>query len=247
MSAGELRVSAEKAEVFTAAAHDLLERLATSQARDQVPAISLTGGSVADTVHREVARLSRAGAGHAPDVDWSRVDVFWGDERFVGPDDPDRNEKQAREALLDHVGVDPARVHAMPSTEDAPDVYAAAEQYAARLGEHAPSGFDVLMLGLGPDRHIASLFPGHAAVGVRDAPTVGLTDAPKPPPHRISLTLPTLARTRAVWFFVVGAGKADAVAETRRADVGADVAPGAALLEAPEVRWYLDEPAAGSL
>ena len=103
------------------------------------------------------------------------------------------------------------------------------------------------MLGLGPDGHVASLFPGHPAVGVTDKVAVGLDDSPKPPPQRVSLTLPALARTRAVWFLVSGEEKADAVARTRTPGTRADEAPGSALLGAPEVRWYLDDAAASRL
>ena len=90
-----------------------------------MPQIALTGGTIAEDIHREVARL-------APDseVDWSRVVVWWGDERFVAPDSPDRNAGQARAAFLDAVGADPANVHEMPSTADAADVDAAAAAYA---------------------------------------------------------------------------------------------------------------------
>jgi len=255
VSPGDVVVLPDQQGLAETVARDLLERLSQAQERGEVPQIGLTGGSVADAVHREVARLSLTPdpvepAGHdeggpVTRVDWSRVDVFWGDERFVPPDDAERNEKQAREALLDHVGVDPERVHAMPSTADAGDVHAAAVQYAARLRAHGSGAFEVLMLGLGPDGHLASLFPGHREVGVHDTPVVGVTGSPKPPPERISLTLPALARTRALWFMVSGGEKAEAVARTREATVGADEAPGVALLSAPEVRWYLDDAAAG--
>lgn len=251
MSAGEVVVHPDQAGLATAAARDLLGRLAAAQGRGEVPQIALTGGSVAAAIHREVARLSAAAEGGGPGgeglprVDWSRVAVFWGDERFVAPDDPERNERQAREALLDLVGVDPAHVHPVQSTADAPDVHAAATAYADQLRAHGSGVFEVVMLGLGPDGHVASLFPGHREVGVTDAIAVGVSDSPKPPPERVSLTMPALARTRAVWFVVSGAEKAVAVARTRAAVVGADEAPGVALLGAPEVRWYLDEAAAG--
>ncbi len=245
MSHGEAVVRPDQGQLATTVARDLLGRLAAAQERGEVPRLGLTGGSVADAVHREVARLSSTG-GEAPAVDWARVDVFWGDERFVAKDDPERNEKQAREALLDHVGVDPGRVHPMPSTADAADVHEAAEQYAARVRAHGSGAFEVLMLGLGPDGHIASLFPGHPEVGVGDALAVGLTDSPKPPPARVTLTLPALAHARALWFLVSGSEKAEAVARTRNAEVGADEAPGVALRSVPEVRWYLDAAAAGT-
>lgn len=244
---GETRVHTDQRALASAAARDLLARLAEAQGHGEVPQVGLTGGSVADVLHREVARLSLGDAPDVPRVDWSRVDVFWGDERFVAPDDPERNERQAREALLDHVGVDPLRVFPAPSTADAPTVERAAQMYADVVRENGRGAFEVLMLGLGPDGHIASLFPGHPAVGVQDAVAVGLSDSPKPPPDRVSLTLPALARSRAVWFLVSGSEKAEAVARTRTPGVSAADAPGSALLSAPEVRWYLDEEAAAEL
>ena len=241
----------DRAGLAEAVARDLLGRLAEVQQRGEVPQVALTGGSVADAVHREVARLVGRGEadGHATDVpvvDWSRVEVFWGDERFLAPGDQERNEVQAREALLDHVPVDPARVHPVPSTADAGDVHEAARAYAEVVRAAGAGAFDVVMLGLGPDGHIASLFPGHDTVGVVDAIAVAETDSPKPPPERVSLTLPALARTRAVWFVVAGEEKADAVARTRSGRHSAAETPAVGLLSAPEVRWYLDTAAAGA-
>ena len=159
-------------------AGELLSRLADAQAAGSVPQIALTGGTIADAVHREVARRSADS-----EVDWSRVVVWWGDERFVAPDDPDRNAGQARAAFLDAVGVDPANVHEMPSTADAADVDDAAAAYSATLREHGSGEFEVVMLGVGPDGHVASLFPGSPALDVDDRIAVGVTDSPKPPPR----------------------------------------------------------------
>ena len=174
----------ELAETVAAA---LLQRLERAQAAGAVPQIGLTGGTIADHVHHALARLSPGSA-----VDWSRVVVWWGDERFVAPDSPDRNAGQARAAFLDVVGVDPAHVHEMPSTDDAASVDEGAEAYAHTMREHGAGSFDVLMLGVGPDGHIASLFPGHPALDVDDRIAVGVTDSPKPPPERVTLTFAAL-------------------------------------------------------
>lgn len=235
-----VEVHPDSAALATAVAGELLTRLADAQAAGGVPQIVLTGGTIAEDIHRELARLSPAS-----EVDWSQVVVWWGDERFVPPDSPDRNAGQARAAFLDAVGVDPARVHEMPSTADAADVDAGAASYAAVLSEHA-ADFDVLMLGIGPDGHIASLFPGFAQLAVTDRAAVGVTGSPKPPPERISLTFPVLNRARSVWFLVSGDGKADAVA---RALGGADVhdVPAAGVTGHDETIWFLDRPAASRL
>jgi 6-phosphogluconolactonase len=224
----------------TAVAGELLSRLADAQAGGGVPQIALTGGTIAEDIHREIARL-------APDsdVDWSRVVFWWGDERFVAPDSPDRNAGQARAAFLDAVGVDPAHVHEMPSTADAADVDAGAASYAAELREHGAGEFEIVMLGIGPDGHIASLFPGFAQLD-SDGIAVGVTGSPKPPPERVSLTFPALRRARSVWFLVSGSGKAAAVASALG---GADLheTPAAGVTGREETIWFLDREAASSL
>lgn len=254
-------------------AADLLAVLAAAQADGREPQIGLTGGSVADVVHREIARQT-PGSG----VEWSRVRVWFGDERFVAPDSEDRNALQARRSLLDPVGA--TLVHEMPSTESAPDVEAAAASYSQTLRRYRAGELDVLMLGLGPDGHVASLFPGFPQLDVTDRVAVGVTGSPKPPPERISLTFPALNRSRRVWFLVSGEGKAPAVAAALGADPGASLgwlgsgpgassrtngpddgpddspwARGATVHNLPalgvegrlQTTWYLDSPAASLL
>ncbi|MBA2463520.1 MAG: 6-phosphogluconolactonase, partial [Nocardioidaceae bacterium] len=178
-------------------------------------------------------------------VDWSRVDVWWGDERFVPAESSDRNARQATEALLDHVDVDPRRVHEMPSS-DSGDLTRAAAAYAAEMRADGAGMFDVVLLGVGPDGHVASLFPGQPTLDVDDDIAVSIRNSPKPPPQRISLTFAALNRTRATWFLVSGAGKADAVA---RAHGGADVheVPATGAHGSEETVWFLDEAAAAQL
>lgn len=214
--------------VAQAAAARLVTAIADAQAERGGASVVLTGGGVGTAV---LAALGASPARHA--VDWRRVDVWWGDERFLPSGDPERNETGAREALLDRVDVDPARVHAMPASDgpDGDDVEAAARRYAAELaaaaGGNGPvPAFDVLMLGVGPDAHVASLFPGMPQLTAAD-PVVAVRDAPKPPPTRISLTYPSLRAAREVWLLAAGAGKAGAV---RLA-----LAPGTAPEEAPVV------------
>src|SRR6185312_7649309 len=139
------------------------------------------------------------------------VDVFWGDERFVPADSDERNEKGARAALLDQVPLDPARVHAMAPSDGqfGADVDAAADAYGRVISRR--NGFDVLMLGMGPEGHIASIFPDSPAV-YDDRPVVAVRNCPKPPPTRISLTLPTIRTAHEVWVVTAGEDKAAAVA-----------------------------------
>jgi 6-phosphogluconolactonase len=225
-------------------AQRLLETLAAAQAEGRVPAIALTGGTIADQVHGAVARLAD---GSAPSVDWSRVDVYWGDERFVPADDPERNAGQARRALLDHVPVDPARVHEVPASDSGvADVEAAAAAYSRTVREHGTGRFDVVMLGVGPDGHVASLFPGSTQLDVDDRVAVAVHDSPKPPPERVSLTYGALNRAAEVWFLVSGEGKAEAVA---RALGGADPhdIPAAGAHGQERTVWLLDTAAASRL
>jgi 6-phosphogluconolactonase len=240
-SSSRIEVHDDAAALATAVAGELLSRLADAQAAGHVPQIALTGGTIADAIHREVARLS-PGSG----VDWARVVVWWGDERFVAADDPERNAGQARAAFLDAVGVEPAHVHEMPSTADADDVEAAAAAYSSELREHGSGEFDVVMLGVGPDGHVASLFPGNAALDVRDRIAVGVTDSPKPPPQRVSLTFPALNRARTVWFLVSGDAKASAVARALGGVDPHDI-PAAGVSGHDESIWFLDRPSASAL
>ncbi len=227
----------------SAVAGELLSRLADAQEAGRIPHVGLTGGTIARAVHREVARLS-PGSG----VDWARVVLWWGDERFVAPDDPERNAGQARADFLDAVGIDASRVHPMPSTADAADPDHGAVAYAEAMHEHGADQFEVLMLGVGPDGHIASLFPGASTLDVQDRPVVGVHDSPKPPPQRITLTFPALARTRSAWFLVSGDGKADAVARAL-AEPPPDrhVIPAAGVVGREETIWFLDRAAASRL
>jgi 6-phosphogluconolactonase len=219
----------------------LLDRIEAAQARGEVPHIGLTGGSIAEELHRELARRAADSS-----VDWSRVAFWWGDERFVPADSPDRNAGQARAALLDHVLVDPANVHEVPASDQVATAEDAAEAYAAAMREHGGGFFEVLMLGIGPDGHCASLFPGHPALDARDAVAVAVHDSPKPPPDRVSLTLEAMARCRAVWFIASGEGKAQAVARALAEDGTVSETP-ARGVRGDETVWWLDEAAASAL
>jgi 6-phosphogluconolactonase len=240
-----IEVHEDKDDLAVAVAGELVARLVDAQADGRVPQIALTGGSVADAVHRELVRLTEESeVGH--EVDWSRVVFWWGDERFVEPASPDRNERQARETFLDQVGVDPANVHPMPSTESADTAEAGAAAYAEELRTHGSGAFEIVMLGVGPDAHVASLFPGFPQLDVDDV-AVAVHDSPKPPPDRISLTLPCLNRARSVWFVVSGVGKADAVALALADGTDVHDAPAAGVSGQVETIWFLDRAAASRL
>jgi 6-phosphogluconolactonase len=163
------------------------------------------------------------------EVKWGRVTVLFGDERCVPPDHPESNYRMAREALLDRVA--PGSVHRIAG-ELGPDE--AAELYSRVVAQLAP--LDVVLLGAGEDGHTASLFPGHPEVHAQGW-AVGVRNAPKPPPDRVSLTLPALQGARRVIILATGAGKAGAVARAKRGEVPSGMIAGA--------RWLIDRAAAG--
>lgn len=232
-----VEVQPDAAALATAVAGELLNRLADAQAEGRVPQVVLTGGTIATEVHRQVARLA-AGA----DVDWTRVVLWWGDERFVAPDSEERNAVPAVADLLGPLGA--TQVHQVPSTQDVSDVAAAATGYAESLAAHGPDRFDVVMLGIGPDAHVASLFPGHDALATTGQATVAVTDSPKPPPERVSLTFDTLNRTRSVWVVASGEGKAEAVAAGLAPEGTVTATPARGVRGEDETIWFLDTAAA---
>lgn len=206
--------------------------------------IVLTGGGTG------IGLLKRVGE-RSGDIDWSKVHIYWGDERFVAADHDERNDKQAREALLDHVEIPETNVHAMAATdgEFGDDLDAAAAGYEqVVIGNFEATGprFDVHLLGMGPEGHVNSLFPDTAAVKETDRFVVGVTDSPKPPPRRITLTLPAIARSREVWLVVSGEGKADAVAAAVGGAEPVDI-PAAGAVGSEATVWLLDEGAASKL
>jgi 6-phosphogluconolactonase len=207
--------------------------------------VALTGGTVGIRLLERARQTPLADA-----VDWTGVHLWWGDERFVPRADPERNEGQARAALIDHLPIPAQNVHPMAAAEDVATAEEGAAAYAAELtafggGADTSLVFDVVLLGMGPDAHIASLFPGHPALDVTGTTAVAVHDSPKPPPDRISLTFEALESARQVWLVVAGAEKADAV---RRALGGAtDVheTPSAVVAGRDVTLWLLDTAAAG--
>ncbi|MDV9187169.1 6-phosphogluconolactonase [Streptomyces sp. SR27] len=246
MSAPQLVVHRDKELMAEAAAARLITRIVDAQALRGSASVVLTGGRNGNGL------LAALGSTPARDaIDWSRLDLWWGDERYLPEGDPERNVTQAREALLDRVPLDPARVHAMPAS-DGPygaDVDAAAASYAAELaaaGDGAVPAFDVLMLGVGPDTHVASLFPELPAVRETERTVVGVHGAPKPPPVRISLTLPAIRSAKEVWLLAAGEDKAKAAA-IALSGAGEVQAPAAGAYGRSRTLWLLDAAAASEL
>jgi 6-phosphogluconolactonase len=233
-------------ELVTAAGDRLITAITSAiEARGQA-FIVLTGGGTG------VKLLKHIGA-HGSKIDWSAVHLFWGDERYVPEDDDERNEKQAREALLDHIDIPARNIHAMAASdgEFGTDLDAAALAYEHVLAANAPDGeptphFDVHLLGMGGEGHINSLFPHTPAVQEKARLVVGVEDSPKPPPRRITLTLPAVNRSREVWLVVSGAEKAEAVAAAVGGAEAVEV-PAAGAVGIDKTVWLLDTDAASQL
>ena len=233
-----------------AAAARLVTRLVDVQASRGSASVVLTGGGIGTETLRALADNPARDA-----IDWPHLDIWWGDERFLPTGDPERNETGAREALLDHVDVDPKRVHPMfgPDGPDGADPEASAARYAAELAaaarpeDHGPvPSFDVLMLGLGPDGHVASLFPEQPAVYEIERSVVAVRGSPKPPPVRITLTLPAIKAAQEAWFLVTGEEKAGAV-KLALSGAGQIQIPAAGVTARKRTLWLLDRAAASQL
>ena len=231
------------------AAARLVVRLVDAQAASGSAAVVLTGGGVGTSILRELRDNPARDA-----VDWRRVTVWWGDERFVPADDPERNDRQAAEALLDAVPVDPARVHRFPAADGpfAGDPEAAAAAYAAELAaatrpeDHGPvPRFDVLLLGIGEEGHVASIFPESPAT-YEERPVVAVRGCPKPPPTRLTLTFPAIAAATEVWVVAAGAAKAPAAA-LALGGAGPVQVPAAGVRGRSRTLWLLDRAAASRL
>jgi 6-phosphogluconolactonase len=214
-----------------------MARLMEIQRDFRVPQIVMTGGRIATKAYE---RLAAEGARSA--VDWSRVELWWGDERFVPADDPDRNAKQALDLLTSPLSLSPERLHPMPAADGGVDLDQAAENYARELGSTV---FDVCLLGMGPDGHVASIFPEHPS-SYETGDVIAVRSSPKPPPERISLTLPVINRSREVWFLVSGSDKA-AAAKMALLGAGPVQVPAAGVSAVDRTLWLMDRDAASEL
>jgi 6-phosphogluconolactonase len=229
----------------------LVDCLTRAQTDGRRAALALTAGSIMEQVWAAVAGSASA----AEAVDWARVDVFWGDERFVPADSPDRNDAPAQRILFAHPPFSAAARHSMPALGGnyGDDLDAAAAGYAETLRaarrpddvDDTPS-FDVVLLGIGPDGHCCSLFPDHPSARDESGPVIAVRNSPKPPPLRISLSFDGLNRAEEVWVVASGAGKAAAVASALGGAAREQV-PSAGAVGRRRTLWLLDQDAAAEL
>jgi 6-phosphogluconolactonase len=196
--------------------------------------MAVPGGSAAEVLLPSLVPAS---------IDWSRVAVFWVDERMVPPDAPDSNFRLAGSVWLDKVSIPAERIHRMHGEGPATEAAAAyARLLRDRLGD--PARIDLVLLGMGPDGHVASLFPGHPLLRAWDRDVAILDDAPKPPPRRMTLTLKALTAARGIVVFAAGLAKAGAIAEVL-SDEDSELPLALATMGDGTVTYLLD-PEAGS-
>jgi 6-phosphogluconolactonase len=208
--------------------------------------VVLSGGSVSTLV---LAAINESGARDS--VDWSKVSFWWSDERWVEPGSPDRNDRQNGIDLLDHIGVLPENVHRFAAVGELPSIEAAAAAYVAELKEHAQGDdesprFDITLLGVGPDGHVASLFPDKPQVSATEPTVLTIADSPKPPSARLSLSLPAINNSQRVWMILAGAEKAASLG-LALAGAGADQVPVAGVKGRKRTVFFVDKDAAAEV
>jgi 6-phosphogluconolactonase len=234
----DVRVCADARDLSERAAAATLEIIAEAVGHHGRCSLVLSGGSTPRALHRLLASKYR------DQVPWPQLHLFWGDERFVPPDDLESNYRMARESLLDRVPLPASNIHPMPTQSLSPD--AAARDYErtlrAEAGSHWPA-FDLLLLGLGEDGHTASLFPGSPALNETTRWVVAAT-APVEPFIRLTLTLPAIASAARIFVLVSGASKANALEHVLNPAADPQTYPAAALRSAgPDVTWWVDRTA----
>jgi 6-phosphogluconolactonase len=248
MSETNVVVHADAELLAPAAAARLIVRLVDAQASRGYASVVLTGGRVADAIYRALRDSPARDA-----INWANVDFWWGDERFLPAGHPDRNETQTRSTLLDLLPLEPTRVHPMPASDgpDGEDPEAAAARYAAELAGAARPGtarlphFDLLLLGVGEDGHVASIFPEHPGA-YETRPVSAVRGSPKPPPTRLTLTLPSINTAEEVWLIAAGPEKSSAVGMAMTG-AGPVQVPAAGVHGVERTLWLLDRMAASEV
>jgi len=212
----------------------------------EVAHFALTGGSMGSAV------LAAVGSSPAhTSIDWSRVHFWWGDERWLPDGDAERNDRQSKDALLDRLPLAADQVHAFPASDSGLSLDEAADRYADELaqfgtGDVAYPVFDITFLGVGPDGHVASMFPHRSGIEVTDRPVIAVRDSPKPPPERLSLTRPVLNASQRVWLVLAGADKASALG-LALAGASRDEVPVAGIKGRRRTVFFIDQDAASEV
>ncbi len=235
----DVRVFADVNELSLGAAGAVVRTINDATRATGRCSLVLSGGTTPRTLYGLLASRFR------DQIPWEHVHVFWGDERYVPAGDPQSNYRMAKDTLLDHVPCPPANVHPMPTHGSTPD--AAARDYEATLRSYfagEPPQFDLVLLGLGPEGHTASLFPGSPALDERTRWVLAVT-APAEPPVRLTLTLPALTAAARTYFLVTGSNKTHALHHVLSGTADVNTFPAAGIRPTQgSVIWWVDRDAA---
>ncbi len=226
-------------DLATSMAGRLAQRLVELQQGQEKVHLALTGGRTAVSLYEAFAVLAQATA-----LDASRIELWWTSERYVPTTDPNRNSTRALSILARTMTFQPSQVHPMPSSTGTSDPDEAAYDYAAEL---VGVQFDICLLGMGTDGHIAAIYPDHPSMHLQaetNLLAIGVTDAPLPPSERITVTMKAINRSNEVWLMASGAQKADVVARAIQAD---QTLPAGLVHGASATNWFLDAQAAAKL
>lgn len=214
-------------------AERLMQTLIGLQDKQETVHLCLTGGQIANQLYTDFATLVPQSR-----LDPSRLQLWWGDERFVPLSHPDRNSQRTLSILARTLPISSANTHLMPAVDGKADPMEAAFAYAEDLDQVV---FDICLLGVGQDGHVASIFPNHPSMDATGK-VIGVTNSPKPPAERISLTLPTLNKSKSIWLIAAGEEKRDAVRGGINRDPGLPVGH---IQAAESTLWWIDDAAAG--
>lgn len=226
----------DSAALADAAADWLLKSVVARQASQGLVHVSLAGGAIANSIYKSFTARASADA-----VDPNGLELWWSSERFVETTDPSRNASRTLGLLGLSLPLTAAQVHPMPAKSGHADPDEAAVAYAIELGDTI---FDLCLLGFGADGHVAAIFPDHPSFAVQASTNlmaVGVTDAPTPPPERITLTFNALNRSKEVWIFVSGTEKSEAFAAVMAGDLSL---PASHVHGTEMTRWFVDADAA---
>jgi 6-phosphogluconolactonase len=247
-------ISPDPDSLADAVASRFLQRVSKRVAEGRTAHVSLTGGTMGIAVLAAAGRHRRR-----DDIDWSSVHFWWSDERFVPAESEERNDVPARSAFLDLIDIPAENIHSMAASDQGIDLDRGAELYAADLARFGPTAtaatgtvtgpwpsFDVCFLGVGPDAHIASLFPDRPEIRITDRTAVAVRDSPKPPPDRITLTRPVINSSKRVWLVLAGPDKASALG-LALAGASYQSVPAAGAKGRRRTVFFVDEAAAGKV
>lgn len=224
------------ADVAHIVAEHLIDFVSNKNATQDRVDVCLAGGTAANAMYEQLSDLAVGS-----DIDFTKLHLWWGDERFVPATDPERNSLQAIERLARTIRIHSANIHMMAARDGHKDARESADVYETELEN---IHFDVVLLGIGPDGHTASIFPNHPSFEKTNRLVIGVEDAPKPPSERITLTFNALNRTESLWFIATGEQKANAVAKALAGDMSL---PAAHAHGERSTLWFLDDAAASAL